>query len=86
MGNIEQDLITNKFEDPKTLYKPSTIYDFNAMNSNDINISLKHFKNKVILIINMGPEEDFAKQCRGFHEMYLRYKEEGFIILGFVCD
>ena len=41
-------------EKSKTKKKETSIYDFNVVNADGQNVSLKIFKGKVLLIFNMG--------------------------------
>lgn len=64
----------------------SSIYDF-IMNDIDGNpIALKNYKGKVVMIINVASKCGFTKQYKGLQEIYSKFKDEGFVILGFPAN
>lgn len=63
-----------------------TIYDFSVKNIDGKEILLSEFKNKVILIVNVASKCGFTKQYKELQELYEKYKDNGFVILGFPCN
>lgn len=49
-------------------------------------ISMKEFEGKVVLVVNVASKCGFTKQYAGLEELYKKYKDEGFVILGFPCN
>ena len=52
---------------------------------NDINnkiINLSDFKGKIILLVNVASKCGFTKQYTGLQELYEKYKDNGFVVLG----
>lgn len=49
-------------------------------------ISMKEFEGKVVLVVNVASKCGFTKQYTGLEELYKKYKDEGFVILGFPCN
>ena len=49
-------------------------------------ISLSSFKGKVLLIVNVASECGFTPQYKGLQELYEKYKDKGFEVLGFPCN
>ncbi|EIN09702.1 glutathione peroxidase [Punctularia strigosozonata HHB-11173 SS5] len=43
-------------------------------------------KGKVVLIVNVASQCGFTPQYKGLQELYDKYKDKGFIILGFPCN
>lgn len=63
-----------------------TIYDFEVDKIDGSKQSLSDYKGKTILIVNTASKCGFTKQFEGLEELYKKYKEEDFVILGFPCN
>lgn len=61
-------------------------YDFTAKNINGKKISMEDFKGKVVLVVNTASKCGFTSQLEGLEELYKKYKDRGFEILGFPCN
>ncbi|MBU5314905.1 glutathione peroxidase [Clostridium bornimense] len=61
-------------------------YDFTAKNINGKEVSMKDFKGKVVLVVNTASKCGFTPQLEGLEELYKKYKDRGFEILGFPCN
>lgn len=62
------------------------IYDFVVQKSNGEDYKLEEYKGKVMLIVNTASECGFTPQFEGLQAMYEKYKDQGFVILGFPCN
>jgi glutathione peroxidase len=60
-----------------------TIYDFNVKDINDNEVSMSKYKNKVLLIVKVARKCGFTGQYEGLENLYKKYKDEEFMILGF---
>ncbi len=60
-----------------------SIYDFTVKNIEGEDISLSKYKGKVLLIVNVASKCGFTSQYDGLEELYNRYKNKNFMILGF---
>lgn len=65
---------------------PSSIYDITVKNIKGEDVSLKQYEGKVLLIVNVASKCGYTPQYKGLQELYINYKEEDFIILGFPCN
>lgn len=60
-----------------------SIYDFNVKNIDGQEISMSHYKNRVLLIVNVASKCGFTPQYEGLEKLYESYNNRGFMILGF---
>ncbi|ATB68465.1 glutathione peroxidase [Sulfurospirillum diekertiae] len=63
-----------------------SIYDFEVKTINGETISMNMFQNKVLLIVNVASKCGFTNQYEGLENLYEKYKDKGFTILGFPCN
>lgn len=61
-------------------------YDFKAKKINGQEVQMDTYKGKVVLIVNTASKCGFTPQFKELEEMYEKYKEQGFEILGFPCN
>lgn len=62
------------------------ISNFSVSSSSGESVALSAFSNKVVLIVNVASKCGFTPQYKGLEELYQKYKDKGFIILGFPCN
>jgi glutathione peroxidase len=48
--------------------------------------TLAPFRNQVLLIVNVASQCGFTPQYQGLEELYQRFRERGFAVLGFPCN
>ena len=63
-----------------------TIYDFKQKDINGNVIDFSIYRDKVVLIVNVASKCGFTKQYADLQKLYDKYKNQGFIILGFPCN
>lgn len=63
--------------------KMKTFYDFNATSIIGENISMEHYKGKVVLVVNVASNCGFTPQYKGLQELYENHEDNNFTILGF---
>jgi glutathione peroxidase len=49
-------------------------------------VSLCQFKGKVVLVVNTASQCGFTPQYEGLESLYRRYKDRGFVVLGFPAN
>ena len=64
----------------------TSINDFKVKTLNNEALDLSTLKGKVILIVNTASRCGFTPQYEELEKLYRRYKDQGFIILGFPCN
>ncbi|WP_147532882.1 glutathione peroxidase [Bacillus marasmi] len=64
----------------------TTVYDFNVKKTNGELKSLKDFQGKTLLIVNTASKCGLTPQFKELQELYNKYQQDGFEILGFPCD
>ncbi|MDF1877861.1 glutathione peroxidase, partial [Sulfurimonas sp. SAG-AH-194-L11] len=60
-----------------------SIYDFDVKDIDGNTISMAHYKDKVLLIVNVASKCGFTPQYEGLEKLYEKYKDDGFMVLGF---
>lgn len=62
------------------------IYDFVVNDIKGNEISFEKYKNKTLLIVNTASKCGFTPQFEGLEQLYQKYKDNNFLILGFPCN
>jgi len=47
---------------------------------------MKDFEGKVVLVVNVASQCGFTKQYDGLEALYKKYKDQGFVVIGFPCN
>lgn len=63
-----------------------TIYDFNMTDIDGKQVNLGAYKNKVALIVNTASKCGYTPQYEALQNVYDKYKDKGFTILGFPAN
>lgn len=69
-----------------TLTNMSKFYTFTATKNNGEPFPMEDLKGKVVLIVNTASKCGFTPQYEGLEELYKKYKDQGFTIIGFPCN
>ncbi len=62
------------------------IYDIEVKTIDGKTIKMSEYKNKVLLIVNVASFCGFTPQYEGLEELYKKYKNKNFVVLGFPCN
>lgn len=68
------------------LLSSAKFYDFTAQSIDNKTIKMSDYKGKVVLVVNVASKCGFTSQYEGLQALYQKYKEKGFVILGFPCN
>ena len=63
-----------------------TVYDFQADSINGTKVPLSEYRGKTLLIVNVASRCGFTPQYTGLENLYEKYKDQGFLVLGFPCN
>jgi len=63
-----------------------SIYDFSAETLDGKPAPLSDWQDKVVLIVNTASKCGFTGQYAGLEELYRKYRDRGFVVLGFPCN
>jgi glutathione peroxidase-family protein len=64
----------------------ASIHDLTMKDIDGNDVSLATFRGKVVMIVNVASKCGFTKQYAGLQRLYERYRERGFVILGFPAN
>ncbi|MFD6211336.1 glutathione peroxidase [Peribacillus sp. NPDC060253] len=63
-----------------------SIYELEVNKINGETISLEEYRGKVMIIVNTASKCGFSPQYDDLQSLYVQYKEEGLVVLGFPCN
>lgn len=62
------------------------IYDFDVMSWDQRPVRISQFRGQVMLIVNVASQCGFTPQYAGLEALYRKYRDRGFVVLGFPCN
>ena len=63
-----------------------TVYEFQADSIDGANVPFSEYRGKALLIVNVASRCGFTPQYKGLQDLYEKYKDRGFLVLGFPCN
>lgn len=70
----------------KEAVAPSSIYEFEMKDIDGKKVSLQKYQGKVAMIVNVASRCGFTPQYEGLEKLYEKYRDKGFVILGFPAN
>lgn len=64
----------------------ASIYDYTVKTIDGTPASLSSYKGKTVLIVNVASKCGYTPQYAGLQKLYSKYKDQGFVILGFPAN
>ncbi|MBE0650232.1 MAG: glutathione peroxidase [Bacteroidales bacterium] len=69
-----------------SMFSQNSIYDFTVKDINGHEFPLSQLKGKKVMIINVASKCGFTPQYKELEEIYQKYKDDGFVIVGFPAN
>lgn len=63
-----------------------SIYEINVTDIDGKDINLGKYKNKIVMYVNTASQCGYTPQYKGLQAIYDKYKDRGFVILGFPAN
>jgi glutathione peroxidase len=63
-----------------------SFYDHTAQRIDGTPVSMGEFRGKTLLVVNVASQCGFTPQYTGLEALYRKYKDRGFVVLGFPCN
>src|SRR2546423_4440512 len=73
-------------KDPTDKATQNTPLQFTVKDIDGKDVNLADYKGKVVLIVNVASKCGFTPQYKGLEALYEKYKDQGFVILGFPAN
>lgn len=64
----------------------TSVYDFSVLDIQRNEKSLRGYSGQVLLIVNVASRCGFTPQYQGLEALYQKFKDRGFVVLGFPCN
>ncbi|CAI4279395.1 CQS_1a_G0004290.mRNA.1.CDS.1 [Saccharomyces cerevisiae] len=64
----------------------TSFYDLECKDKKGESFKFDQLKGKVVLIVNVASKCGFTPQYKKLEELYKKYQDKGFVILGFPCN
>jgi len=69
-----------------TTSSAKSVYEFKMKNIDGKEVSLSEYKGKVLMLVNVASKCGLTPQYEALQSIYSKYKDQGFVILGFPAN
>lgn len=66
--------------------KAASVYDFALKDIDGNQVKLEQYRGKAVMIVNVASRCGFTPQYEGLEAIYRKYKDQGFVVLGFPAN
>lgn len=66
--------------------QPASALDFQVESIDGQTVDLEEYQGKVVLVVNTASQCGLTPQYAGLQQMYEKYRDRGFVVLGFPCN
>lgn len=70
----------------KTPLTEKSIYDFTLKSIDGSEVKMDQYKGKALMIVNVASQCGYTYQYEGLQKVYSKYKDQGFVMLGFPAN
>jgi len=71
---------------PLDASKEKSVYEFTMKDIDGKDVKLKKYKGNVVMFVNTASKCGYTPQYEGLEKIYEKYKDKGFVILGFPAN
>jgi glutathione peroxidase len=64
----------------------ATVHDFDVLTLGGAPQSMSEYRGKTMLVVNVASACGFTPQYQGLEALYRKYRDKGFVVLGFPCN
>ncbi|MGI8670458.1 MAG: glutathione peroxidase [Aridibacter sp.] len=80
------DFLGSSASNMKSEVTAKSLYEIKVTDINGKNVNLKKYKGKVVMFVKTASKCGYTPQYEGLQKIYDKYKDQGFVILGFPAN